>query len=297
MTALANPEASWERVVSTRPVTYAEIRERVGPVEAPPHLFPGGHANDNLRLCGSRVLRIYRRDRKEVCKEATLLRRTWKRFQVPHVVLKGADYLVLENVSHGVLEDAPGNGLVIGHALAEIHAQRFPSAGSLAAFPGAAALELVRPEPDAIGAVISRLRSSSVQGELRARAVALLEARAEVLRAGAGPAVLLHGDFTPANLFISGPGNLLVFDWEFARAGPALCDVGQLLRWSPSPEFVQAFARGYAEGGGLLPERFEELARLLDLPALLELLAEAPTGSRRAQDLEQAARRTLAALG
>lgn len=297
MTALANPEASWERVVAARPVTYSEIRERVGPVEAPPQLFPGGHANDNLRLCGSRVLRIYRRDRKEVCKEASLLRRTWRRFRVPHVVLKGADYLVLENVAHGVLEDAPGNGLVIGHALAEIHAQRFAGSGALAAFPGAAALELVRPEPDAIGAVIARVQTSNVEGDLRQEALALLEARSEVLRAGAGPAVLLHGDFTPANLFISGPGDLLVFDWEFARAGPALCDVGQLLRWSPSSGFVQAFARGYVEGGGQLPGGFEELARLFDLPALLELLAEAAPGSRRAQDLAQAVRQTLATLG
>ncbi|MDE2291301.1 MAG: phosphotransferase, partial [Elusimicrobia bacterium] len=103
-------------------------------------------------------------------------------------------------------------------------------------------------------------------------------------------AVLLHGDFKPSNLHRSGE-DLVVLDWEFAWAGPALMDVGQLLRWSPPAAFVAGFAAAYLAGGGVLPAGWRRLAELFDLFNLVGLL-EAP-GKRRAADVSARVRRTL----
>jgi aminoglycoside phosphotransferase (APT) family kinase protein len=129
--------------------------------------------------------------------------------------------------------------------------------------------------------------------DLRARIASLLDRLRGWVADAAGPAVLLHGDFKPANLFDSGLG-LVVLDWELAAAGPALVDVGALLRWSPPEPFVRAFEAAYRDGGGRLPADWRRAARVLDLASLVELLGNTAPASRRAQDLRGLIEQTLA---
>jgi len=109
-------------------------------------------------------------------------------------------------------------------------------------------------------------------------------ANTEALRALASAPVLLHGDFKASNLHWLSSGELLVLDWEFAYAGPSLMDVGQLLRWSPGPEFVAAFAGAYRESAPL-PEGFERWGAAFDLFNLVGLLDGVEPETRRAIDV------------
>ncbi|MGK3961804.1 phosphotransferase family protein [Sorangium sp. So ce118] len=113
---------------------------------------------------------------------------------------------------------------------------------------------------------------------------AFLDASAGALRGLASAPVLLHGDFKASNLHWLASGELLVLDWEFAYAGPSLMDVGQILRWSPGPEFVAAFADAYRERAPL-PARFERWAAAFDLFNLVGLLDGVEPGARRALDV------------
>ena len=77
----------------------------------------------------------------------------------------------------------------------------------------------------------------------------------------------------------------MVLDWEFACAGPALLDVGQLLRWGASGAFVDAFELGYRANEGTLPEGWRRAAGWFDVVHLCGLLAGAAPGSVRAADV------------
>ncbi len=109
-----------------------------------------------------------------------------------------------------------------------------------------------------------------------------------------GPPVLLQGDFKVSNLFWTIDRRLLVLDWEFAYPGPALMDVGQLLRWNPPAAFVSAFADSYRRHGGVLPEGWQRAAEVFDLINLVGLLGGAEPGSRQSIDVRHRIEQTLA---
>ncbi|MGC4122271.1 MAG: phosphotransferase [Myxococcales bacterium] len=290
MSSLPNPEADWEQPAWGHSITLAGIQERIGPLEDPPSLLPGGHTNLNLRLCPSKVLRIFRHDPKASGKEAALLRRTWKHLRVPRVFSRGADFILMENVHHKPLEDKPDHGARVGRALAEIHSKAYAAAGTLDAD-----LDLDRRTPDFVQSLVERAagKTRDAFSDLRDGVAALLARTRGFLVDAAGPAVLLHGDFKPSNLFETSFG-LLVLDWELACAGPALVDVATLLRWAPPEAFVSAFEKGYQDGGGRLPQGWRKAARLFDLVGLVELLGNTAPGTRRAHDVRQLIERTVA---
>jgi hypothetical protein len=64
-----------------------------------------------------------------------------------------------------------------------------------------------------------------------------------------------------------------VIDWEFAYAGSPLADVGALLRVETDPDFTGAVAGSYAVRAPDVPDDWVEVARALDLVALIELAA------------------------
>ncbi|WP_081426649.1 phosphotransferase family protein [Sorangium cellulosum] len=285
MRLLPNPERAWERAAHVEPLDRAGIERRVGPFPGEAEVLSGGRANVNVRLGAERVLRVYRRDPGAAPKEARLLARGWRSFRVPAVLSAGEDFLVLEYVPHGPLQDTAACGAAAGRALAEIHAVGFDSAGFLGP-----ELAVTWPFDDCIGAfrahvdaVLDRL-APAVRGALGERVGAFLDANAGALRALASVPVLLHGDFKASNLHWLASGELLVLDWEFAYAGPSLMDVGQLLRWSPGPEFVAAFVDAY-RASAPLPDGFERWAAAFDLFNLVGLLEGAEPGSRRASDV------------
>lgn len=290
MTVLCNPEAEWEQPAWGDTITLAGIQERIGPIEQPPQLMPGGHTNLNLQLCSAKMLRIYRRDPRASGKEAALLRRSWRNLRVPRVFARGTDFVLMENVSHRPLEDAAEQGAQVGRALAEIHSHAYKAAGTLDAD-----LDLDRRTPDFVQALVDRTagKTRDAFSELRDGVASLLGRMRGALADAAGPPVLLHGDFKPSNLFDTGLG-LLVLDWELACAGPPLMDVATLLRWSPSEAFVAGFEGAYREAGGRLPEAWRRLARVLDLPNLVELLGNTAPGTRREHEVRALIERTVA---
>jgi fructokinase len=90
---------------------------------------------------------------------------------------------------------------------------------------------------------------------------------------------LVHSDFGGPNLLLRQSGGrwqvAAVLDWEFAFAGPPLCDVGHMLRYErrDTPRIEPHFSTAFRDHGGTLPPNWRDLARAFDLTALCEFLA------------------------
>jgi aminoglycoside phosphotransferase (APT) family kinase protein len=282
-TRLPNPERAWARAAPPGAIDRAEVERRIGPTRDPLRVLPGGLANLNVRVGSSRVLRIHRRDPASAAREAALLSRAWQSFTVPAVLAAGDDFVLLRHVDHRPAGAGREDGVRVGAALAEIHRTRYAAAGFLDA-----QLKVARPFSDVFAALDAFARSELDRAGLRddrlgARLGAFLDADRAPLRAVAGPPVLLHGDFKASNLHETQDGRLLVLDWEFAYSGPALMDVGQLLRWSPPAAFVSGFASGYTRHGGTLPRGWRRWAEVVDLYNLVSLLAGSSPRSPRSR--------------
>jgi fructosamine-3-kinase len=295
-----DPEREWTRASDLATLDWREVEARIGSTDAPLELLSGGQANVNVRV-GDRVLRIYRRDREARAKERVLLQQPWRTFITPAVLDAGDDFLLLGYVAHGPLLATPEHGAAVGRALAEIHEARFETSGWLALQadvenPAPRTLPTALSVSTPFGDVAEAFRSYA-SGELaratwvdegRRRAVdALLVANADALRREAASPVLLHGDFKASNLHWSADDRLLVLDWEFAYAGPALMDIGQLLRWTPRSPFADAFADSYRAHGGSLPPHWRRLAEIFDLVNLAGLAANAGGGRSRMRDIRE----------
>jgi fructosamine-3-kinase len=281
--SLANPERSWAPPVATR-IERSEVERRIGAFEGDVEVLGGGLANTNVRV-GGRVLRIYRRDRHALPKEAALLERGWHSFRVPRVLGRGEDFLLLEELVLVPLDDTAEDGARAGHALAEIHSVKPGRSGFLDA-------ELSVREP--FDDVFSVLRDHALgclerRRDLREEVRRFVERHEAGLREAMRDPVLLHADFKASNIFRCGE-SLVVLDWEFAWSGPALMDVGQLFRWGTSEEFASAFAQAY----GRLAPAWRRCAEDLDLFNLAGLLERVERGSRRERDVVGRIRRTLA---
>jgi Ser/Thr protein kinase RdoA (MazF antagonist) len=143
---------------------------------------------------------------------------------------------------------------------ARLEPQPFPAAGAdparwLEAHLGAPWFgRLPRAEREALRAVGRRARELAARGQRVA---------------------LVHGDLNPKNLLVDPAtgGVTGVLDWEFAYAGAPLADVGNLLRFETDPVFTGAVAGGYAERAPDVPADWVEVARALDLMALVDLAA------------------------
>jgi len=279
---LPNPELAWEGRDDVRQVDRDEVEQRLGRRVERIEVLSGGLANLNVLVDGASVLRIYRREPQTLRKEVALLGRTWRQLRVPAVLGRGEDFLLLEHVRHRPLQGMTRHGAAVGRALAEIHAVAHASSGLLDGD-----LEVTAPFRDFVTAVRDHAATeiaAPLPADLGARVLAVLDQQTSALRAVVGPPVLLHGDFKPSNLHWTDAGELLVLDWEFAYAGSALMDVGQLMRWSCPTEFTRAFADAYRADGGVLPEDWIQWGAVLDLVNLVGLLRRAPPGSRRASD-------------
>ncbi|HEY6033676.1 MAG TPA: aminoglycoside phosphotransferase family protein [Kofleriaceae bacterium] len=95
-----------------------------------------------------------------------------------------------------------------------------------------------------------------------------------------GPVCLSHGDLSHRNVIVARRGSGWringVIDWETATTSSPLFDIGSLMRYGDrhDPAWLEAFARGYRDHGGQLPEGWNLWARLLDCLDLVELLDE-----------------------
>ena len=85
---------------------------------------------------------------------------------------------------------------------------------------------------------------------------------------------LVHGDFRPDNILVSGDSIVGILDWEFTHSGCSYMDIGNLMRhisqkWSNDLEI------GLSEAGFHLPEDWRFRASLIDSTSHLEFLTSA----------------------
>jgi hypothetical protein len=293
-TPLRNPEPTWERAENISVLSVLDVERRLGKVDSELQLLSGGQANLNIRVGADRVLRIYRRDPATLRKEVELLTRPWASFQVPALLERGDDFLLIEFVAHTPLTGSAAHGEWAGRALAEIHSHAYSSSGFFGR--GMSIVERLDDFIEGLSRYVREQFEHLEHPHVGQAVMQLLEAQADAMRAVAMGAVLLHGDFKPANVHASSTGRLLVLDWEFAYAGPRLMDIGQLVRWGCPEPFRQAFAASYRAAGGVLPDDWERWAGAFDLCNLVGLLQRATPGSRRERDLNARIQQTLLAF-
>lgn len=259
----------------------------------------GGLRNRNyrVRLVGSRemfVLRIFDRDAMACAKEAAVLSLVRDDVPVPgvlHVEANGADgfppFLVLEFVDGIALRDLKRRGdlrpiaesaYAAGRVLAQLARHRFDRSGLLTStltidagvFEGMTTSGLV--DHFLQSPVFRRRADTEFIRRIRDWT------RASEERFGDSGATLVHGDFNSANILVREENDrwavAAILDWEFAFAGSAACDIGNMLRYERAdrPRFEPHFSRGVIDGGLALPDDWRQRARLADLPALCELL-------------------------
>jgi len=113
----------------------------------------------------------------------------------------------------------------------------------------------------------------------RARLGPLADALERVVPPAPPPTCLVHGDLSGRNILVRLAGRWRlagVIDWERARAGSPLDDIGHLFRYAKrfDAAFRDELARGYRAGRGDLPESWWLDARLADARTMVgELVA------------------------
>jgi len=295
------PEERWERSVVWPVIDRDWIaRAFVGlPAELGARtwsLLAGGLRSVTLRS-GEIVARVGVGEGASARREAALMRLVAPRVDVPEVLEIGETALIMRFVPHGPLPATAHAGRAVGATAAAIHAHRFAAAGLLddalqVPAPWTSALDGLREHVDALleGGAGRRLGA-------RAAAIrALWQRETDAMREAASVPVLVHSDFKPTNVKWTAEGRVLVLDWEFAWIGPALFDVGQLLRWDPPEPFVAGFAAGYREAGGVLPPRWRNTAAAYDLFNLVFFADDATVRPVRDRDVLARIDRTLAQL-
>jgi aminoglycoside phosphotransferase (APT) family kinase protein len=96
-----------------------------------------------------------------------------------------------------------------------------------------------------------------------------------------GTVCLAHGDLSPRNILVERAAIdrwriTGVIDWETTTTGSPLVDLGSLFRYTDRYDdaWRDAFARGYREADGVLPDDWLVCARLLDATLLVDMLDE-----------------------
>jgi len=169
----------------------------------------------------------------------------------------------------------------IGVTLAQIGSFQFPLAGRIG--PGLETGAPLAEGPDPVPTFIeSCLESPEMERRLdegqRRRLRGFIWDWAKQLAALGEEQSLVHSDYGSPNILLNQMNGrwkvAAVLDWEFAFAGSPLYDVGHILRYDrrTPPLMEPHFAAGFREGGGALPENWRDLARVLDLTALCDVL-------------------------
>ena len=262
----------------------------------------GGLRNANLKLHLDNmpepvVLRIYEHDPSLCQKELDLLGLVRRGVPVPEVIyaqrqgvgdlppfaimqyIEGISFLALKR--SGDRDAIAQAACSAGETLAAIGNFAFDRHGWIAPGPAVTAplLEGADPLPrfldHCLGAENLKRRMPAA---LRDRTSAVIWSRAPVLANLSNEARLVHGDFSRRNLLVRNVAGKwqvsAVVDWEFAISATPLTDFGNFLRYDPAarPWAEPYFSNGYTNAGGILPDDWRRLARLVDLTALCESL-------------------------
>lgn len=110
---------------------------------------------------------------------------------------------------------------------------------------------------------------------------------------------LVHSDFNPLNILIQKEGNSVnvtgILDWEFSFSNSPLIDVGNMLRYENIQEssFIKPFILSYLNNEGVLPQKWLQKAKLLDIIALLDLANKNGCGAIRLRDIKELISKTM----
>jgi len=205
----------------------------------------------------------------------------WDGF-APFVVMQYVEGISFRDLKRsGDREAIAQAAIAIGETLAAIGRISFERSGWLAPGPTVTAplLESADPTPRFVDLC---LESANLQRrmptDLRDHVSEIIWSRAAELAELDLLAHLVHGDFGKRNLLVRCQGGrwciAAVLDWEYAVSGSPLIDVGHFLRYerSDQPCVEPHFSQGFARGGGVLPQEWRSLARLIDMTALCESL-------------------------
>jgi len=253
----------------------------------------GGLRSLNLRS-GDLVARIALVSEHNLRKEAALLHCFRPHVRVPEVMEVGEETLLLEYIPVCDLPASEHAGFSVGETAAAIHSQGYEQAGFLNE-----QLEVDTPFASAICGLEEwmeqvKTRQSNCSDPTIREAHLLWKGNVDRLKETSVHPVLVHSDFKPANVKWSPTENcVVVFDWEFAWAGPNLFDIGQMFRWNPPGDFVRSFEEGYRAKGGFLHAGWLRDAELFDLLNLLDVLSREPRDPTRDGDVRNRIAETL----
>jgi aminoglycoside phosphotransferase (APT) family kinase protein len=114
--------------------------------------------------------------------------------------------------------------------------------------------------------------------ELAERTLEAVRAKRDVYWSIPSSTRLIHCDYNLKNILIRRVASVWqvvgILDWEFAIGGSPLVDIGNFLRFEdelPSG-FSEAFIQGYLSDSNELPSNWREVAKLLDLAAMVNFL-------------------------
>jgi aminoglycoside phosphotransferase (APT) family kinase protein len=265
-------------------------RTLVAPLGAPIRsmdLLAGGHVNTNYVLGlddGRRVvLRIYAHGEAAYRTEVQVLRALWGSFPVPRLLLESFDarrfqfpIAVLEWIDGHPLDAAlsarPDAGARLGVAVSEallgMRAYSLPEAPlpSLREFMRRCLFE---------GSAAHHLGETTAS-----RLWAFVQAESALLDEISRDKGLVHGDFQGDNILLREEGDAWrvagVLDWEWAHQGARFKDIGSLLRYDggASEAFQRGIEEGFLQRGAPLRPDWRKLARISDLAAHCEKLAQ-----------------------
>ena len=273
-------------------------------------VLTGGFVNSNYRLVlpdhGSLVLRIAARPG-DLKKELRVLKHVQDAVPVPAVVVEDFSgprpFALLEFIEGALLSD--GLSLLqavdltrvafeAGRSLHAIHSFDFGKAGFFDEnFVFNPAFENFG------GGLHEYICSSLLSGRVRERlgenlaacALEYVQANRDVYWSNPNSTRLIHCDYNLKNILIRQTGSVWklagVLDWEFAMAGSPLVDIGNFLRFEDElpPGFSESFIKGYLSNSTGLPGNWRDVARLLDLAAMVNFLdseEETPNAFRTA---------------
>jgi fructokinase len=307
MNTVLEDKAAWTRESAPAPPDARQIERilsRAVPGRALQSIepLPGGLSNGMYRigvagLTEALVLRIHTRDAAACRKEADLHRLVAARVPVPeilhadctgdgeigaHMVMRWIEGLTFRQIKQrGDAREIAECARAIGAALARIGEFRFDRPGTIG--PGLAIGAPLMAGAHPIPTFVEKcLATAEFERRMELRDRSRLREFVWRWSPSLAPldqeSSLVHSDFGSPNLLLRPAGGRWtvagVLDWEFAFSGPALFDVGHMMRYERrnAPRVEPHFSDAFRDHGGVLPANWRELARVLDLTALCEFL-------------------------
>jgi len=284
-------ESGWERAKDLPSIDEDYLRPLLEPwpdlVGQAWSVLSGGLRGIHIRI-GDIVARIDADGHGSLPVEAEIHRRLADDIRTPRLLGSSDRVLLLEYIGHEELPGSEHAGECVGRAAAAIHACEFAKSGFFDA-------QLKIPAPfasayDGLRAWGELQLAENALAPWRERVYSVLDDNEERMREVSSQPVLTHADFKPANVkWMPAENDVVVLDWEFAWSGPALMDLGQMIRWGAPDEFARGLAAGYGE----LPDDWQRLGELFDLFNMLGFIADGANRPLRTRDAVARLEKTL----